>query len=219
MVYIVFVRTCTGWLRHFTKAVELWQATAFRRLCFLSTFFHPWRREAEMITFCIYTVQIQFHLGLPRLVILHKCLDVDLFVPSFNVCLFNCRPFKRLLFFRWFLFPLRSPVAKLYPSLSPGSLTVHHGSLQPPGFFQVLQGRISQIEISCGSVPSQLGGSPKVQCCASRRWERGEGISGQASSNGPLDKSKLVEKVVLVSMEPSGTRALLDGFENTAWEC
>lgn len=63
-------------------------------------------------------------------------------------------------------------------------------------FFQALQGRISQIDISCGSVPSLLGDSPEVQCCVARQTvkKRYKSLWPGELTCSP-DKSKLMEKM------------------------
>lgn len=102
------------------------------------------------------------------MIFFHKCLSVDPLVDFFIVPLSNWHPFNLLLFFLGFVFSLFSQL-KNFPHpfswQSDSALWCSAASW----FFQVLQGRVSQIDISCGSVPRQLGDSPEVQCCVARQ--------------------------------------------------
>lgn len=86
----------------------------------------------------------------------------------FIVPLSNWHPFNLLLFFLGFVFSLFSQLKNFTHPFSWQSDSALWCSAAS-WFFQVLQGRVSQIDISCGSVPSQLGDSPEVQCCVARQ--------------------------------------------------
>lgn len=124
----------------------------------------------------------------------HKCLSVDPLVGFFIVPLSNWHPFNLLLFFLGFVFSLFSQLKNFTHPFSWQSDSALWCSAAS-WFFQVLQGRVSQIDISCGSVPSQLGDSPEVQCCVARQTvkKRHKSLWPGELTCSP-DKSKLMEK-------------------------